>query len=123
MIPIFILMLRMWKLCKKMTCEQNLSFCTEKVIWAITFSEPTAHSSPLFSDFKILKLADIHINFVFPHLFLNVLMILVQLISESFPDLLPQFILIIPEVQLVMTFSLVRETHYNMEYIPSAITV
>ena len=30
----------------------------KKVIRAITFSEPTAHSSPLFSDLKILKLGD-----------------------------------------------------------------
>ena len=26
----------------------------------MTFSEPTAHSSPLFSDLKILKLGDIY---------------------------------------------------------------
>ena len=30
----------------------------KKVIRAVTFSEPTAHSSPLFSDLKILKLSD-----------------------------------------------------------------
>ena len=95
----------------------------KKVIRAITFSEPTDHSSPLVSDFKILKLGGIYINSVFPHLFLNVLTILLQLISETFPDLLPQFILIIPEVQLVVTFSLVRETHCNMEYILFAIAV
>ena len=32
----------------------------KKVIRAMTFSEPTAHSSPLFSDLKILKLGDIY---------------------------------------------------------------
>ena len=32
----------------------------KKVIRAITFSEPTAHSSPLFLDLKILKLGDIY---------------------------------------------------------------
>ena len=32
----------------------------KKVIRAITFSEPTAHSSPLFSDLKILTLGDIY---------------------------------------------------------------
>ena len=32
----------------------------KKVIRAITFSEPTSHSSPLFADLKILKLGDIY---------------------------------------------------------------
>ena len=32
----------------------------KEVIRAINFSEPTAHSSPLFSDLKILKLGDIY---------------------------------------------------------------
>ena len=96
----------------------------KKVIRAIPFSEPTAHSSPLFLDFKILKLGDIHgrqyciSSFVFecPN-------DIAPAHFRDFPDLLPQFILIIPEVQLVVTFSLVRETLYNMEYVPSAITV
>ena len=56
----------------------------KKVIRAIIFSEQTAHSSPLFSDLKILKLGDIYINFIFPHLFLNIIMTLLQLISETF---------------------------------------
>ena len=32
----------------------------EKVLRAITFSDPTAHSSPLLHDLKILKLDDLH---------------------------------------------------------------
>ena len=55
----------------------------KKVIRAITFSEPTAHSSPLFSDLKILSLV-VYINFIFPHLFLNAIMTLLELISETF---------------------------------------
>ena len=64
----------------------------------------------------------IYINFIFPHLFLNVFMTLLQLISEIFLDLFPQFILTIPKVLLV-TFSLLDKTHYNMEYVPFAMTV
>ena len=84
----------------------------KKVIRAMTFSEPTAHSSPLFSDLKILKLGDIY-HFIFPHLFLNVIMTLLLLISETFSDLFLQF----------NSISLLEKTHYNMEYVPFAIMV
>ena len=65
----------------------------------------------------------IYINFIFPHLLLNVIMTLLLLISKTFSDLLLQFILIIPEVLLVVIFSLLEKTHYNMEYVPFAIMV
>ena len=48
-------------------------------------------------------------------------MTLFQLISKTFSDLFPQFILIIPELLLVVTFSLSEKTHYSIEYIPFAI--
>ena len=38
----------------------SLFTAQEKVMKAITFSESTADSSPLFSDLKILKLGDIY---------------------------------------------------------------
>ena len=50
-------------------------------------------------------------------------MTLPQFISETFLDLFPQFILIIPEVLLVVTFNLLEKTRYNMEYVPFAIMV
>ena len=37
-----------------------VSVAQEKVSRAMTFSEPTAHSSPLFYDLNILKLDDLH---------------------------------------------------------------
>ena len=107
------------------TCENLIKpilTTQKKVIRAMTFSEPTAHSSPLFSDLKILKVGDIyqlHISsFVFechndiaPAHF------------RDFSDLFLQFILIILEVLHVVIFSLLEKTHYNMEYVPFAIMV
>ena len=55
----------------------------KKVIRAITFSEPNAHFSPLFSDLKILKLGGIYQLYI-SSLFLNVIMTLLQLILEIF---------------------------------------
>ena len=55
----------------------------KKVIRAITFSERTAYSLPLFLDLKIVKLGCIY-QLIFPHLFLNVIMTLLQLILETF---------------------------------------
>ena len=75
----------------------------KKVIRAITFSEPTAHSSPLFLDLKILKLGDIYQLYISPF-FLNVIMTLLLLISETFSYLFLRFILIIPEVLHVVIF-------------------
>ena len=80
----------------------------KKVIRAITFSEPTAHSSPIFRISRYLSLV-IYINFIFPHLFFNVIMTLLLLISETFSDLFPQFILILLEVLLVVIFPCEKE--------------
>ena len=52
-----------------------------------------------------------------------VFMTLPQLNSKTFLDLFPQFILIILEVLLVVTFFLLEKTHSNMEYVPFPIMV
>ena len=41
----------------------------KKVIGAVTFSEPSAHVSPLFSDLKILKLGDIYQLYISSYVF------------------------------------------------------
>ena len=70
----------------------------KKVIRAMTFSKPRGHSSPLFSQLKLLKLHDIYINFIFPLSFSNAKPKLHQFIFQTFSHLSLQFILTIPEV-------------------------
>ena len=57
------------------------------------------------------------------HMFLNVIMTLAQLISDTFLLLFPQFSLMMLEVLPVVTFFLLKRTHHCMEYVPYAITV
>ena len=94
----------------------------KKVIRAMTFSEPTAHSSPLFSDLKILKLGNIYQLFISSFVF------------ECYNDIAPAhfrfFFRPISSIHSYNTrgaargdFSLLDKTHYNMEYVPFAIMV
>ena len=89
---------------------------------AITFSEPTAHSSPLFSDLKILKIGDIYQLYISSFVF------------ECYNDIAPahfrDFFGSIFLTHCYNTrgptrghFSLLEKTLYNMEYVPFAITV
>ena len=64
------------------TCGQNLKpvlVSQKKVVGAMTFSDPFAHTLPLFSDLQILNLI-IYIIFMFPPLSMNVITILPQTI-------------------------------------------
>ena len=75
----------------------------KKLIRAITFSEPTAHSSPLFSDLKVLKLGDIHQPYISSIVF-ECHNDIAPAHFRDFLYLFPPFILMIPEMLLVVIF-------------------
>ena len=75
----------------------------KKVIMAVTFSEPTAHSSPLFSDLKILKLGDTYQLYISSFVF-ECYNDIAPAHFRDFLDLCPQFILTILEMLPVVTF-------------------
>ena len=75
----------------------------KKVLRAITFSEPPAHSSPLLSDLKILKLGDIYQLYISSFVF-ECHNDIAPANFRDFLDLFPQIILIILDVLLVVIF-------------------
>ena len=94
----------------------------KKVIRAITLSEPTVHSSPLFSDLKILTLGDIFELYISSFVF--------ECHNDIAPAHFRDFFRPISSIHSYNTrgatrgdVSLSEKTHYNMEYVPSAITV
>ena len=93
------------------------------MIRAITLSEPTAHSSPLFSDLKILKLGDIYQLYISSFAF--------ECYNGNAPAHFRDFLRSISSIDSHNTqgathgdsVSLLEKTHYNMEYVALAITV
>ena len=88
----------------------------------MTFSEPTAHSSPLFSDLKILKVGDIYQLHISSFVF--------ECHNDIAPAHFRDFFRPISSIHSYNTrgasrgdFFLLEKTHYNMEYVPFAIMV
>ena len=81
----------------------------EKVIRAITFSEPTAHSSPLLSNLKLHKLGDIFQFYIFSFGF-ECHNHIALAHSRDFLLIFSQFILTILEVIPMVTFLVTKNT-------------
>ena len=84
--------------------------CQKKAIRAMTFNDPLAHTSPIFSELQLLKL-DIHF----------IMNVIINWPRFIFGTILPKclnFIHIIPEVPLAVTFFSSEKILFSMVYTP-----
>ena len=96
-----------------------VSVCQKKAVRAMTFNDPLAHTSPIFSELQLLKLEDIHCL----HISSFVYECHNKLAPIHFRDYFTQMsksIHIILEVPLAVTFFSSEKIPFNMVYAPYA---